>query len=61
MRKGTILAASRLKRDANDDEEEAMREGKGSVIDAEQKENLAPAAAGDLSSPNRLEAVCLFK
>ena len=51
--KGTILAASRLKRDAKADKEEGTREGKGLVIDAEQKENLAPAAAGDLLSSNR--------
>ena len=52
-RKGTILAASRLKRDANAEREEAARESKkGSEIDAGQKENLAPAA-GDLSSSNR--------
>merc|ERR1719209_2849752 len=49
LRKGNILKASRLKRDANTDEED-LRE----VIDAaEQKENLAPAAAGDFSSSNR--------
>jgi len=54
-RKGTILAASRLKRDANAEREEAARESKkGSEIDAGQKENLAPTAAGDLSSSNRL-------
>lgn len=52
--KGTILAASRLKRAANADKEEGTREGKGSVIDTEQKENLAPAAAGDLLSSSRL-------
>jgi len=54
-RKGTILAASRLKRDAHAEREEAARESKkGSEIDAGQKENLAPTAAGDLSSSNRL-------
>ena len=53
-RKGTILAASRLKRDAHVEREEAARESKkGSEIDAGQKENLAPTAAGDLSSSNR--------
>ena len=51
--KGSILAASRLKRAANADKEEGTREGKGSVIDTEQKENLAPAAAGDLLSSSR--------
>ena len=49
LRKGNILAASRLKRDANTDEGDLKE-----VIDAaEQKENLTPVAAGDFSSSNR--------
>ena len=51
--KGSILAASRLKRDANADKEEGTTKGKEPVIDTEHKENLAPAAAGDLLSSSR--------
>ena len=58
LKKGNILAASRLKKNANGGKEEAsIGEGQGLVFDAEQKENLAPAAAGDFSSPNRWGAV----
>ena len=53
LRKGTILAASRLKKDSNDDKEEAAMEDKGTIIKVVQKENLAPAAAGDFSSSRR--------
>jgi len=53
LRKGTILAESRLKKDSNDDKEETRMEDKGTAIKAVQKENLAPAAAGDFSSCRR--------
>ena len=53
LRKGTILAASRLKKDSNDDKEEAAMEDKGTIIKVVQKENLAPTAAGDFSSSRR--------
>ena len=53
LRKGTILAGSRLKKVSNDDEEEATMKDKGTSMKADQKENLAPAAAGDFSSSRR--------
>ena len=53
LKKGTILAASRLKKDSNDDKEEAVMEDKATIMKADQKENLAPAAAGDFSSSSR--------
>ena len=60
MRKGNILAASRLKRDPNntgtDSLETSTSTEAGTGQAFQEKENISPAAAGDHQSPTRFVA-----
>ena len=65
MRKGNILAASRLKKDPDNIDSDSMGSKTSTSAEAgtgqafQEKENISPAAAGDIPSLTRFVAVYL--